>query len=249
MKKILDTIETALLNMGYLASVMLFTPIIIFFSVTLSGIAEIFIFGHIRPWSIVFSSGIPAILAPPIVYLFSRLLKKVNTLNHELEERANHDLLTGVYSRHFILESISLELSRFCRQGNQFTVLFIDFDDFKPVNDMYGHKVGDEALVAMAKTINSCLRDIDILGRYGGDEFLVCLPETCSIKAKVIAQRIQHSLISSLKNVTDHDIKVTASIGIYSPEDSAIDTQFIIEHADKAVYLAKMKGKNRIETV
>ena len=249
MKKLLAYAETALMKMGYLASILLFTPIIIFFAVSISATAELLIFGHLRPWSIMFSIGIPMILAPPVIYLFSRLLKKVNTLNGELEKRANHDLLTGVYSRHFILESISLELSRFCRHGNQFTILFIDFDDFKPVNDMYGHKVGDDVLVALAKTINSCLRDIDILGRYGGDEFLVCLPETCAVKAKVIAQRIQHSLLTSLDKINDHQIKITASIGIYSPEDAAIDTQFIIEHADKAVYLAKMKGKNRIETI
>jgi diguanylate cyclase (GGDEF)-like protein len=167
----------------------------------------------------------------------------------DLAKRANHDLLTGVYSRHFIIESINLELSRFNRHGNHFSVLFIDFDDFKPINDMYGHKIGDDALVAMAKTINSCLRDIDVLGRYGGDEFLVCLPETTAQEAKVIAQRIQHSLKTSLQNISDHEINITASIGIYSPEDAAIDTQFIIEHADKAVYLAKMKGKNRIEIV
>jgi len=114
---------------------------------------------------------------------------------------------------------------------------------------MYGHKIGDQALMVLAKTINACLRDTDILGRYGGDEFLVCLPETTAIKAKVIAQRIQQSLNNCMDDVSDHDIKLTASIGIYSPEDAAIDTQFIIEHADKAVYLAKMKGKNRVEIV
>ncbi len=249
MKKLLENIETAMLKLSYLSSMLLFTPFIIFLAVVISVVAELLIFGRIRPWSIMFSIGIPILLAPPFIYVFSRLLKQVNQLNKKLEHKANHDPLTGVYGRHFILETINLELSRFSRHGNQFSILFIDLDDFKPINDMYGHKIGDEALIALAKNINSCLRDIDILGRYGGDEFLVCLPETSAAKAKVIAQRIQHCLINSLDSISDHDIKITASIGIYSPPDAAIDTQFIIEHADKAVYLAKMKGKNRVEVV
>ncbi len=249
MKKLLNLLEAYFLKIGNLSSTIVVTLVIALCSLFLGAVTELIIVNSISRWTIVLTGGIPLILAPPFIYIFFQLLAKLHTLNQQLAHRANHDQLTGVFSRHYLLESINRELSRFSRHGNRFTVLFIDVDDFKAINDSFGHQIGDETLVVLAKSINSCLRDIDILGRYGGDEFLVCLPETNAIKAKVIAQRIQHALQHSLQTVNTHNINITASIGIYSPEDSAIDSEYIIEHADKAVYLAKMKGKNRIEIV
>jgi diguanylate cyclase (GGDEF)-like protein len=125
------------------------------------------------------------------------------------------------------------------------SVLMVDIDHFKSVNDRYGHAVGDEAIKAMA---NACLqgkRKSDIVGRIGGEEFAVLLPETSRSRAKIVAERIRKHIAAQTLKSHDADFQITASIGVAEASVSMSGTDALMAAADKALYQAKVQGRNR----
>jgi len=168
--------------------------------------------------------------------------KYISDLIRELRFLAEVDSLTGFYNRRKIEEILNREIERSKRYGNPLSVLFIDVDNFKELNDTYGHKSGDEVLRGISDIIRRELRRTDYVGRFGGEEFLIILPETDSQRALWVAERIR-------KRVEREDFKtgkVTISIGVTElKEGDDLDTLF--NRVDRAMYLAKEKGKNRSE--
>lgn len=179
-------------------------------------------------------------------------LEKINqTLEHKITERteklyveANTDYLTGISNRRSILRNLQREFERSDRYNNPCTIMMIDIDYFKKVNDEHGHQVGDEILVLISNTIASSCRVPDHIGRYGGEEFLIVLPETINSKALILAERIRKN-IKELK--FKMDLQLTVSIGVASLNiEKKIDLHTFIKQADDAVYKAKSQGRNQV---
>jgi len=169
-----------------------------------------------------------------------------NRFSHdELERRAYSDYLTGLANRRYFLEKAENELARARRYGEELSILMLDVDHFKQVNDRYGHKVGDIVLQKLAEVCRSTLRDVDIIGRLGGEEFAVLLPKTGSVQAMEAAERLRTALAAAQVN-QDNAISLhfTASLGVatFSKEDTHFDS--LLNRADKALYKAKNWGRN-----
>jgi diguanylate cyclase (GGDEF)-like protein len=157
-----------------------------------------------------------------------------------------YDSLTGLYTRRTFDDMFSRETDRATRYGLELSVLFFDLDDFKKINDTFGHQAGDETLKHVARLIMGELRTIDIAVRYGGEEIVVVLPETGKIDAFVVGERIRERVENARLDYKGQNISLTISGGIASFPIDAIDTENLIKNSDIAVYKAKEAGKNNI---
>lgn len=163
-----------------------------------------------------------------------------------LESQVLTDLQTKLPSRRYIEDGIEANISLYNRLSIPFSVVFIDVDDMKVINDKYGHNAGDKLLKTVARTISSCARPSDIIGRWGGDEFVGYLPGSNLEEALNLAQRLSRLIGSSSVAISgDEDIKVTVSIGVSLINDN--DTLFsIVDKADKLMYKVKLNGGNGV---
>ncbi|MDP3804173.1 MAG: sensor domain-containing diguanylate cyclase [Candidatus Omnitrophota bacterium] len=176
---------------------------------------------------------------------FALEIKKV-LLYETVEKLATTDSLTGLYVRQYFSERLGEELQRSKRYKLKFALLMIDIDDFKKTNDTYGHLVGDVILKSLGQILKESTREIDMVSRYGGEEFTVGLPETETSGAKIAAERIRRKVEENMFKAYDEKLKVTVSIGLsVYPKDSA-RLKNLIEKADMAMYEAKKSGKNLV---
>ncbi|MBF0186864.1 MAG: diguanylate cyclase [Magnetococcales bacterium] len=171
-----------------------------------------------------------------------------NALAHDhLQQIAALDALTGVYNRHFGFSRLSEEFNRAVRTGSALGIIMLDVDHFKPVNDTYGHMVGDRVLVQVAKTARRALRDGDILVRFGGEEFLAILPGASNKDSQDVAERIRHMVAETQVKDGEQEITVTVSLGVTSYPRSDIEhKEDLVRLADDALYTAKTQGRNRV---
>ncbi|MDD5384366.1 MAG: GGDEF domain-containing protein [Gallionella sp.] len=165
----------------------------------------------------------------------------------ELEYLARFDHLTGVANRHYFVEMVEAEIARSSRYGKPLSILMMDIDQFKEINDVYGHQAGDIILRALCETCKIVLRAVDIVGRWGGDEFAILLPETPSTIASHVAERLRVAIESTVVDLEMHSpFHFSVSIGCASrnAKDDNLDT--LLNLADKALYDAKRTGRNRV---
>jgi diguanylate cyclase (GGDEF)-like protein len=167
-------------------------------------------------------------------------------LYQQVQELSVTDTLTGAFSRRHYLERFGEELERSNKFKYHFSCLMIDIDHFKEYNDRYGHLVGDAILKEVSTRIKENIRQIDLMGRYGGEEFSIVLTETGKDDARYVAERIRRAIEEACIRVYDEDLKVTISIGISSFPADGQDTRSLIEKADQALYKAKETGRNRV---
>jgi diguanylate cyclase (GGDEF)-like protein len=167
-------------------------------------------------------------------------------LYKKVQELAITDSLTQVFSRRYFLERFNEELQRSKKFELKFCFLMADIDYFKSYNDQYGHLVGDAILREVARAIKENIRQIDFVGRYGGEELSIILAETDKEQAGFAAERIRGAVESKQINVYDEELKVTVSIGISTFPDDAKDIPAVIDTADRAMYKAKEAGRNRV---
>lgn len=156
------------------------------------------------------------------------------------------DTLTNVFNRRYYLERFREELERSAKFKYVFSCLMVDIDYFKSFNDRYGHIVGDAILRELSKTIQENMRQIDLLGRYGGEEFSVILSETNKEAASFAAERIRKAIEEKRIKVYDEELKVTVSIGVSTYPADAKDMKALIDKADTALYRAKQAGRNKV---
>ena len=168
----------------------------------------------------------------------------------ELERLATTDYLTGVYNRRYFMDFAAKEFSRSKRYSHGFSVIQMDIDQFKKINDIHGHAVGDEALKAFTASCLKIIRENDVLGRLGGEEFSIILPETDLAGAMIFAERIRMSTAELKLRVNDQVVRFTVSIGVTTlrKEDSA-SIEGVLKRADEALYLAKDGGRNKVVPV
>ena len=165
---------------------------------------------------------------------------------NELEHRAYSDYLTGLANRRYFIEQAELELSRHNRYENKLSLIMLDIDYFKKINDTYGHNVGDLVLQKIAEVSRSILRDIDIIGRIGGEEFTILLPETSLEDSIKVAERLRVEISNASVILENSEVTFTSSFGVVAANKSNIDELLI--KADKALYKAKESGRNRVCT-
>jgi diguanylate cyclase (GGDEF)-like protein/PAS domain S-box-containing protein len=181
----------------------------------------------------------------------------LETANHDLKQSlereqllARTDGLTGLYNARYFFELANHELGAAIRYQRPLSILMFDVDEFKQINDAAGHMAGDNVLISIAQTALTHMRAVDVLARYGGDEFVILLPQTNAHQALQIAERIRESASAMRLEGENGTLTVTLSIGIAEAfsgaRDESIET--IIQHADKALYMAKANGRNRAIT-
>jgi diguanylate cyclase (GGDEF)-like protein len=204
-----------------------------------------------RHVSIQFQQGVDyrlawQILAASVLVLvvFLLWLRKLRSLNQRLEKLSVTDRLTGLYNRLKLDEVLASEVMRAARSGQPFSVVLIDIDRFKQVNDQHGHQAGDQVLVEFAQLLRQGIRATDVLGRWGGEEFLIVCPHTDAAGATQLAEVLRLAVQTHRFPLVD---KRTASFGVaaYRQADSVED---MVSRADLALYAAKTAGRNRVQT-
>lgn len=184
-----------------------------------------------------------------LVYVFEskthRQANELRELNESLEKVANTDILTDVPNRRNALAFMEKELALSKRYDREFSLCYIDLDNFKKLNDIYGHDIGDLALIHFSKLFSKNLRESDFFARWGGEEFFLILPMTDIKGAKVISESLRELLSKTPLLTADLKIDMTASIGISSIQNKNESIDDIINRADKALYQAKLEGRNK----
>ena len=182
-----------------------------------------------------------------LVNQFAMCLRRIN-LYKSLQELAITDSLTGTFSRRYCLERLKEEIDRSAKFNLNFSILMIDIDHFKKYNDSFGHLVGDVILKDLSSIIKESIRSVDLVGRFGGEEFLVILPQTTKDATLITASRIQNSILNRHISAYDETLTITVSIGCSSFPDDSRELTELIDRADFALYRAKKTGRNKVCT-
>ena len=182
-----------------------------------------------------------------LVYGQEEMIRRLEEANAELRRLAATDSLTGASNRRHFMERLAIEWERARREGIALSLLAIDLDHFKDVNDEHGHQAGDEVLRRFVAEARTVLRPADLLGRTGGEEFAVLLPDSDAERATAVAERLRARMADTVQKVrTEKPLRVTASIGVasFGPDGESGDKVF--RAADKRLYKAKNQGRNRV---
>lgn len=177
---------------------------------------------------------------------FGFVLMIVDKLISELNVLATRDALTGLINRRAFIEAAQSEFARARRQASPVSLLMLDIDHFKCINDDYGHAAGDEVLRAVARTVTPCLRDYDLFARFGGEEFVVLLPGTAFDEAQRVAERLRETVACSQAWFEGQAICCTLSVGLAVMKGTQRDLDALLREADMALYRAKESGRNRV---
>ncbi|WP_162141259.1 GGDEF domain-containing response regulator [Paucidesulfovibrio longus] len=174
-------------------------------------------------------------------------LENIETLNR-LRESAIRDLLTGAYNRRHLLERGGEEFSQHQRGNQRLSLIMLDADHFKAVNDNYGHETGDEVLRRISDTVRKALRQSDLFARIGGEEFVVLAPGTDGRGAQELAERIREAIEDLRIPLNKGELRVTASLGVAEAASSDRSVEDLLRRADLALYEAKQQGRNRVRS-
>ncbi|MBN4059774.1 MAG: GGDEF domain-containing protein [SAR86 cluster bacterium] len=172
------------------------------------------------------------------------------SLKAQFKYVAEHDVLTGLRTRQYALEELDCLMKQADKDGTKLVLMFIDLDDFKHINDVYGHNVGDDTLCLIAKGLQECARSDDIIARVGGDEFIIILPNIKSIKdSHIVVNKISSAMKSLLlkQEEGESNKKLTLSIGLAIYPDDAVNAASLLKNADRAMYTVKRNGKNNLD--
>ena len=205
-------------------------------------------------WGLIFLSAVIVILL--IIFYFKyKERQKIEKMNRELEQKVEErtkklrkmvitDELTNLFNRRRILELLEIELEKASRYKRDLALIMIDLDFFKKINDSFGHQFGDKVLRKISEIMKQNTRNLDLVGRYGGEEFLLILPETNLEKAALVAEKLRQKIKKS--DIEGLDFKLTASFGAVQYEGES--SQQLIKRADDLLYKAKKEGRDRVET-
>jgi len=209
--------------------------------------------------SMLISTIVPLLVAPAVTWYVVDLLLKVNLLEETMREFATYDSLTGLLNRRAFMEYTDQLFSIAKRHEQIFSILMVDLDEFKKINDQYGHDVGDKVLASFGKLLMSTTRESDLVGRIdkkeeeshlvgrmGGDEFIIFLPNTSESQAWIFSERLHHAVRKDGIKWKGVSIQYTISMGLISyPKTMTQDLDELLPQADKALYVAKANGRNQ----
>lgn len=193
---------------------------------------------------------VPAFLSSMLFYMALNVtlaLMLFRRKEEHLRFMARHDALTGLLNRYSLDEYAAREVARVRRGENDLSLVVLDLDDFKQVNDRYGHAAGDQVLVQAARRIQEIIREADIAFRVGGEEFLVLLPDASAEVARQVAERLRRALVDKPFECLGRTMTVSTSIGVVTFDPLADDWERLLKRADQALYRAKANGRDRVE--
>jgi len=167
-------------------------------------------------------------------------------LFRQVQTQAMTDALTGLFNHGYFQERLDRETKLADRNNDQVSLILLDLDHLKHINDTHGHRTGDAALCHVASIMKATVREVDVCARYGGEEFVVILPQCDRASAIEVAERLRQSISSRPFGIAE---QVTASIGVATYPSGAKNKEELIEMADRAMYLAKAAGRNRVRTL
>ena len=175
--------------------------------------------------------------------------KRIVELEEALWTLATRDSLTKLWNRSAILDVLDSEISRASRSGADIGLVIADIDHFKKINDTCGHKAGDSALVQVAKRLADNLRKYDTVGRYGGEEFLIVVPEPAANTTEAVAERLRQTIAAEPFEIEGQTIPITMSFGaVTTSSKQHVSADSLIKNADKALYRAKAQGRNCVQS-
>ena len=187
-------------------------------------------------------------------FMYSTNITKLKSTENSLRDALRYvkklaatDSLTGISNRRHFMELAGKEFNRSKRYGHELSILALDIDHFKSINDNYGHQAGDKVLETICECCQAQLRPSDIFGRLGGEEFSILLPETDQALASVMAQRILESVASLTVDYEGTSITFTTSVGVAQLQDDCAELEALMQFSDQALYKAKHNGRNRLE--
>ncbi|MBT3320664.1 MAG: GGDEF domain-containing protein [Anaerolineae bacterium] len=196
--------------------------------------------------SVYIATFVPLIAAPIIGWVLIDLLFKIHQLEEEMRELATYDALTGLLRRRAFTERAELLYKIAKREKLVFSIVMVDFDHFKKINDQYGHDAGDKVLAAFGKTVLKIMRESDLACRFGGEEFAFFLSNTAQTQALKFSERLHIAIRESSINYEGASIQYTVSMGIASyPKARIKNVQGFLKVADKGLYIAKENGRNQ----
>jgi len=183
-------------------------------------------------------------------YNYTTIIQKrrIESQQKQLEQMAYYDPLTDLPNRRLLEKLIKRELASMQRYGQETVIIMLDVDDFKQINDTYGHQVGDSILMQLADLLQNNIRETDTVARFGGEESIILMPNTSVEEGYIFAERIRKIIMEKVFSIGSDTLQITSSFGVSSMGD--INSQNLEDYyllADKALYLAKQSGKNRVE--
>jgi diguanylate cyclase (GGDEF)-like protein len=185
-----------------------------------------------------------------LIELFSQLVgASIGNIKlfEKIQRQATTDGLTGLVNHKTFYETLEKELNRSRRYGGQISLIMVDVDDLKRINDTYGHRAGDKVIKEISRRIKQCIRQIDTAARYGGDEFAVILPNTPLKDATIVSERMVEAVSLTPATWKKEQIPLSISVGV-GQYDSDINPEDITSRSDQALYSAKQAGKNTVRT-
>ena len=232
-------------RIGYKKLIVLLTLVAILSSVVVSSGLRLFLEGSVSLSGLIISATVPLLLTPVIAFFFTRVLFELDSARAQLELLSVTDDLTLVYNRRYFLGRAHYELARARRYGQVFSMLLIDLDDFKQVNDTHGHPAGDRLLKMVSDVCLQESCEVDVLARLGGDEFGYLIPGLEQDQAVAFANRLRSKLNQSSFLYRGVRIETTVSVGVITWEAEIKDLDALVFLMDKALYAAKHGGKNK----
>ena len=230
-------------KIGKLNTVIIVTMLSTLFSLIVTYVISYLVQGNV---SLFFAIIIPLIVAPLTTWPLVGLLIKIDNLEKEMRTLATFDSLTGLLSRRAFFHDAKSFINFSEREKTPFSVIALDLDKFKNINDRYGHSAGDQVLKHFATTIKTIMRKGDLIGRIGGEEFALLLPNVSEDAAWILSERLHHAIRESIINHDHSSIKYTVSMGLVSLSSKEADNiENILKKADQSLYLAKETGRNR----
>jgi len=239
-------IRQVILNQGVARSSFFITVISTLLSVVIAKTIATLLPGDSGKFNIVIAVVVPLLIAPPFSYIFISLYLELEKLREEVHALAMTDELTRVFNRRHFMMVIEHELRRAKRYQHALSLIIFDIDNFKMVNDTYGHLCGDAVLRELPQACHTVLRQCDVLARFGGEEFILLLPETEQANALQVADKLCQLIARQVIEYKNKQIQVTISAGVATCDPTTDTLDDLLSRADKALYQAKQRGKNRL---
>jgi diguanylate cyclase (GGDEF)-like protein len=244
-----NRIRQFILKQGVAKSAFYITAISTLLSVVIAKMVATLLPSSSGNFNIVIAVTVPLLVAPPFGYIFIDLYFELEKVREEVHALAITDELTRVFNRRHFMKLAEHELERAKRYRHALSIIIFDIDNFKKVNDTCGHLCGDAVLRELSLACRTILRKCDTLARFGGEEFILLLPETDNANALQVANKLCQLVAGHVVEYKDAQIQVTISAGVTTCNPTMDTLDDLLSRADRALYQAKRLGKNRLEVV